>query len=404
MEIDDSGSNGSRAPVWANPLGIVLPAKPTDGTSKTTMAKPSASDNPENSLFEIKTDRDSRAATGWRTTDGRIVTKYSAIAGCGEIFALQDGKSYRLGKKISIDDINDIAVLSFVDEAPPAKGLSTGRNYVLGERVKATANREEQTKHGRLSNVIKREDIFHGSLLLPVNSSTLTDARLFATTNLIETTNLHSAWIGSPVVNRDGLVIGMMDTNPGKSDSQYLTPVQKINDLLAQKSDQSKFTVHTGYESGFGKYFRDWNRSPGRAAFASLEPAGRLVGTLLFAQNPAGYPSNASLTIGLAAITALTGYRTYKDYQGFTGATNGRDTAYYSNALVGDAGALLGVGLGWASLLYPKLRAASVSLALSGTLVRLWSEVIPNKFVVKDIERRDGTNRPPFSPVHYRHR
>jgi hypothetical protein len=91
------------------------------------------------------------------------LSPYSAIAECGEIFAVQNGKRYRIGKDMRIDDINDIAVLSFVD-APPktSTGLATGKTHLLGDRVQSVSNNREQPGwNGKLSNVLKREDVTH---------------------------------------------------------------------------------------------------------------------------------------------------------------------------------------------------------------------------------------------------
>lgn len=69
------------------------------------------------SIYKVRADH--ATGTGWVGPDGRLVTNYHVIMGKREITAEDNqGRVYRLGKDVAIDDVNDLAALGFVDGPP----------------------------------------------------------------------------------------------------------------------------------------------------------------------------------------------------------------------------------------------------------------------------------------------
>jgi hypothetical protein len=92
-----------------------LPANSTNSKGDSASEKLLADSS--GSIFKIQADN--TTAVGWVGPDGRLITNYHAIMGKREITAEdKHGKVYRLGNEIAIDDVKDLAALSFVDGTP----------------------------------------------------------------------------------------------------------------------------------------------------------------------------------------------------------------------------------------------------------------------------------------------
>ena len=121
-------------PTAAGRSNLDLPANSTSCEGDSACEKLLADSS--GSIFKIQADN--TTAVGWVGPDGRLITNYHAIMGKREITAEdKHGKVYRLGKDIAIDDVKDLAALSFVDGTPKgAKPLELASSEPqAGDRV-----------------------------------------------------------------------------------------------------------------------------------------------------------------------------------------------------------------------------------------------------------------------------
>ncbi len=352
------------------------------------------------SIFKIVTDTSlSGPGTGWRAPDGRIVTDFDAIKGASEIFAEQDGKRYKIGKTIKIDDINNLAVLDFVDKPPDTPCLSLRKAVpVPGEKIFAPRyNRGTfEVEHGSFTRAILQSE-YRSAGGWPLSRETqfdsreLGDALDFAKRPLYEST----VWLcvhgnGGPILSADNQVLGSLTMSNGKH--SYAVPRQKIDELLAQKEGDEKFKIQTGYENGFQKYWNNLSRCPQSAIWDTANVG---HGALAIAAMKYG-PREAKIA-GSALLGVFSAMRLFEDYSAYSGQTNNLDRKKFGLALVADTATTAGLGLFAAGLRYTPLRAVGLGLAVAGMAGRLATEIVPNHFVIQDIKRTDGDPRPPFS-------
>ncbi len=348
-------------------------------------------------IFQIETDRG--GGTGFRSPDGKIVTSLHVISGNSEIFAAIDGKRYRVGKNVQIDDINDLAVMEFVDSPPSTnKPLSLAKAPPVAEQPITAVGRpgKELVQSGvEFKREIKQEDyrsLFgrHPAVSVATSTKELSDALLFANRPLLELSkDVSYGMSGGPVIANNGEVVGV--TVLGNWSNAYAIPVEKVIELLGRKPEESKFVVTSGYENGLQKYVRDWERAPGIAAETTVVGAGTVLGLAAVASRM-GPPSLMMLAPGV-------GYRTMTDLSGFHGSTNNLDRTYYAAALAADAFSVGGTALCAASYFSPRLRPIGIAMTTAGLAGRLGCELLPNHFVIQRIQRRDGDPRKPFLPA-----
>jgi hypothetical protein len=340
------------------------------------------------------------AGTAFRVADGRLVTAFHNIHGCSEIFASQGDKYYRVGKNIQIDDINGLAVLEFVDSAPPQpKGVlaPTQRSLTPKEFTSIAGSDflgKPSVEYGQFRKQLVEEDsprtfssVIGAWLRTPalLKSRELSDAQLFARRPLLELVPaVSSSMAGGPVLSERGEIMGL--TLKSTAQKSYAIPGEKVSQLLAGKPEDSKFIITSGYENGVQKYLRDWERD---RCSALLETGKIAVKTLSLAGVVSGRPS--LLWLAIASDT----YQIVKDANGLKGATNNRDKWYYGAALSADALTYAGMMM-WA---FPRTSGIGKAVYGAGLVGRTACELIPNKYVIQKIERRDGDLRPPFVPT-----
>ncbi len=371
--------------------------EPMEKTEKTGAGSGTKPKNPllddyTDEIFKIKTLFGS--GTAIRSPDGRLVTSYSLIKDSSEIIAEQNGKRYRVGKNMKVDDINDLVVLDFVDAPPRSKKpiVLSGRSLDVGENVSILSKEELGTRsiHATFGRKIKQENcpIKSESASFEFTPENLQDTNQFANRSLLQLeTSQETGQCGDPVY-RKGELLGIVTQVDGKK--SFAIPAEAVKNLLDQSP--SKFLVTTGYESGVGKTLRDLRRSP-------LEGGASMLGALPMLLSHAGMTSSLRHASFIVIPTGLlTLARARDEYQDFKGSTNLRDSIYYGSALTFDSINLAGLSLFEVSLFAPRLRPLSIGIATVGMVGRFGCEFIPNRYVVKDITRSDGDKRPPFTP------
>lgn len=159
-----------------------------------------------------------------------------------------------------------------------------------------------------------------------------------------------------------------------------------MSDLLNEDPLRSKYIVSGGYESGLLKYYRDWERAPGTALLNTIEPAAY---GLSFAACSAKW---AAPLRGPAAACLSTGlfFQSAQDFAGLIRSTNQADTWYHGAALAADFTGFSGANV--ALFCHPRGRVLATLLMGIGLAGRGACELIPNRYVVQSIHRRDGTS------------
>lgn len=350
-------------------------------------------------LFKIVTDTSiSGPGTGWMGPDGRIVTSLGAIMNANELYAERDGKRYKLGKSIKIDDINNLAVLEFVDKVPdvPRFALAT-KPPRIGESVSSPsiAHGNAVVKAGTISGIMEQSRYRRANggplkLELDADPAVLEDAMTFSRRPLLESTVCHFGnFAGAPLVS-NGEVLGILTMTNGTS--SYAIPAEKISRLLDLHEQDGKFKIETGYENGFQMFWNNLQRCPESAASDLVR-----VGHGAWAVVGMATKVKQARIAGAGLAGLYCGMITYEDYCGFAGQTNERDRNKFAMSLASDAVTTGGVALFVAGLRCSPLRSAGLGIAVAGMVGRLACELVPNHFVIKEFSRKDGSSRPPFA-------
>lgn len=385
------------------PRSIDQPLNQTTELPPTVNEQP-LSDQYNQHIFSIVSQRGS--GSGFRAPDGRIVTNLQLVEGGGEVFAVQNGKRYKLGKNVAIDDVNGLAVLGFVDVQPPGtSGLPlASRRLEASVPISIVGYHERKATQvfGEFTKLIPQEDYrgYFGAqqITSQVSIKQLSDAVEYAKRPLLEVRFRSGTFapLGAAIVSK-GEVQGIM-TDLSNWSGSYAIPVEKIATLVEQKPENSKFVQAGQYESGLQKYVSDLTRAPGTALQDSFLPGAALAGFVGMRRLPIGPPANAYTGFGrvglLGASTALIGSR---DLHGFLSSTNVLDTGYFGSALAADGVSLSGAAIWARSLSHPKLRPLALGVTALGLTGRLGCELIPNKYVLQAPVRTDGDSRKPFS-------
>lgn len=349
---------------------------------------------PDSNTFQIVCER--RTGSGWRAADGRIVTSFSVIEGGREIFAVQNGRRYRLGGNVQIDDIANLAVLEFIDGAPSDSGgvrLATSRP-ANGDSVTVTAS--SVSGAATAVRMATRADIRQYAdsplrMTVPFDSPTLKDALAYVEKPVLELkmqTRLDGL-AGALASNSAGEAVGIVDRQ-GSKGTPFVVPAGAISELLNRKPEESKFEVAATYENGLQRYLRDWSRAPGRALMSTAWPVGTaLMQTCyIFGKTPVDPHGLGPLVF----LSTLVGYRTFSDLSGLSSSTGERDRLYYKSAVATDAVTVFGLLTG----ALPNMRRLAIGATLLGLGARAACELIPNKYAIQSVTRRDGNSRPPF--------
>lgn len=353
----------------------------------------------ESSGSMVRIEADSETGTGWVGPDGRVLTDWHVVAGRRSVNALAaDGKVYKLGKDIAIDDAHDIAALGFVDKAPAAKGLS------FPDKIPSPGDGALMLSHPHgLSLHLSIGSFRHGvnlgkqfeesaggkqrleSYLSKYPVGIRGDAAEYYRRS-IDVYALGGApgSSGGAIFDSEGKVEGLLEMgNPSKSGEIGALPIRYADALLKQTPEQRKFDITTGYETGAGYFVR---RTIGednlhRAVHLGI-PAAGIYGLSKFA---------VSQTSGKLATLAGLGYLAYDSYSNYDElkrSTSWRDTLHGALASSGDF--LIGAGL---ASKFVKTAGTIGTAALGlGVALRAGAELVPNHYAIKEIKRKDGAS------------
>ncbi len=343
-------------------------------------------------IFRLLTDKGT--GTAFRGPDGRLITTYRNIATCTELFAEQDGKKYRVGKNLIIDDVNDLAVMEFVDQPPPSNRTLTvsqqrsiepaanlnavgfgGRNNFRFEQSNVQVSREIQQRHF--------ENDARTGFRLVSNDNEAADATSFLQRPLLKLTNDVSTLQGGPIISQHGEVVGVNVVGNGKHGGAI--PANKLADLLALELSQSAFTITSGYETGISTYIRVWQQWPGRQAARHIPP---VIGIAMatFSKNPGFVMPGAILLLSQLS----------SDLDGRKSSIGNLERNHFGIAAAADVSSLIGLALG---CIKSKWRPLGLTMAAGGLAVRAATELMPYRYTIQKTQRKDGDNRRPFDPT-----
>ncbi len=346
----------------------------------------------------VKIENGLTSGTGWIAPDGRVVTAYHVIKSATEIFAItQDGKRHRLGGRVSIDDIGDLAALEFVDAIPNAVRLPVGTSLTTGADVRTIGHPGGWSLHlseGKFKNAstILGNALANG--MSPpdkrfTNPLDIADYQTFLNSNImVSEIPCRKGNSGGPIFNDRNEVVSVCSM--GKDGTLLGPSPERLSAFLQKNPADEKFQNSGYYTNGFSLYLTALERQPlvtlGESAFAGFAAYGfkRLT-------------PKAGVTIRSCATTLALPYvsaQTYFDATGYLGSTNDRDSWKYGLATVADTAMVAGL-VGAALFRNPRLHFASKALMGAGALARLSTEVIPNHYVL-DISRTNGDTRAPF--------
>ncbi len=349
------------------------------------------------SIFKIYSDRFYQG-TGWVGADGRLITDFHVVDGKRELIAESaDGKIYKLGKDLAIDDVNDLAAVGFVGPRPEnARPLPVSLETPKpGDRVSLLSHPGGDPLSLSQGTFIDAVDGLYG-----LQDKTRAEARLksqLATAPQALQSDLSQFFLrqmdlsavigapgssGGPLFDKAGRVFSVLDKgspNPTVKEIQA-TPAQHVNDLISQPLQSRKFQISSGYETGIQTRLQRFARED--LLHSAIDAGVPLGGSAFLARTFLKAGSvKTNLVAGLFA--AGDGYYQYKSVKG---STNWRDTVAGGLGLAGDS--LMATGL------LPVAGSVKMALFGAGAALRLGSELVPNHYVIKDVRRTDGTTTP----------
>lgn len=353
------------------------------------------------SVFKIHTD--SIGGTGWLGPDGKVNTDFHVVSGAREITAeTSDGKLYKLGKDIAIDDVHDAVSLGFVDAAP-----ENVKRLEITDEKPGSAQTVTLLSHPRGEPLKISQGQYVGALpsalemngkpgspeslskwLAGAPESLRADLEQFVKRPLdLSRVQGDRGSSGAPLFDSQGRVYSVLDVTKGDG-SQVIggTPAGVFRDLLKQSPNERKFAITSGYEPGLSYYPHRFMQEDNLHRFfhAGLPVVG-MAGLGRMALSP-GASKVAALT-----GTAYLGYSVYTDTKELRHSTNWRDTVHGSLSLAGDG--LLAGGL--TSKFLSRAGSLGVAALAAGAVLKVGAELVPNHYSIQEIKRKDGTNSPP---------
>ncbi len=353
----------------------------------------------------FKIEADDVTGTGWLVDANTIVTSYHVIQGQRNITAIgQDGKRYRLGKEVTFDYKNDVAILTFVGDPPnlgppieraPNSNLKPEDSlFTVGHPGGGTATygtgkyRYHTTWKDWLSLEADSKPKFPRERMLREMAELTPE--LLARPLVVSTTDTTHGSSGGPITNSDGQVIAIVTQHSSANDLRYNVPVEKVNSIVGGRFDLSKFDRADGYyEPNLLTHLKRADHAPFSFMIDNIGLAAGVYGSSkLF-----GYTNDfMSLISRKGALTggafgaALLTYVSYNDADGLYRSTNHRDSIKYGLSLGADAT----IAGGLVSRYLSVLRSSGVdrtgkigkALLLGGLAARVACELIPNNFVV----------------------
>lgn len=338
------------------------------------------------------------SGTGWVGPDGRVVTAYHVIKGATELFAItKDGRRYRLGGRVSIDDVGDLAALEFVDAAPNLRRLPVGIEAKPGSDVRTIGHPGGAPLHLSEGKFTRTSTLLQNATELgkpvPVKSfSNALDAedfrRFLNSPMMISEIPIRKGNSGGPVFNARNEVVSVCSMG---GDGYLLAPSpERMSAFLNCKPGEEPFQNAGYHTNGFSAFLTRLERQPLSTALDSAFAAFAAYGVQRF-QPKSGIAIRSCAT---ALVLPYLGGQTYFDMKGYLGSTSSMDSWKYGLATVADSAMILGLA-GAAITRNPKIMLASKAICAGGALGRLATEAIPNRYVL-DVSRTNGDTRAPF--------
>lgn len=340
------------------------------------------------------------SGTGWIGPDGRVVTAYHVIKGATELFAVTaDGHRHRLGGRVSIDDVADIAMLEIVGSSTDARRLTVAAKPAQpNESVRTLGHPAGLSLHlseGNFAQNSSMEEVLQAAGKA-VPRQVFFDSREKASYDQFITMKWHLSRLpcrpgnsGGPIFNSRDEVFSLCSMG---RDGVVLSPEHgRLVAVLGRTPADEPFINNGQYVNGFTRMMLKAERQPlqlaAEGAFASFAALG------LREFRPRS--SNLQRGLGTALVLPYVAGQGYFDVSGYLGSTSSADSTYYGLASLADAGMLTGLA-GTALSRLPHVQRAFKITALAGAGARAACEFMPNHYVL-NLERADKRDpRPPF--------
>ncbi len=369
------------------------------------------------SVFKIQAD--STTAVGWVGPDGRLITNYHAIMGKREITAEdKHGKVYRLGKEIAIDDVKDLAALSFIDGTPkgvrhldlttsePQAGdqvrlLSPRYGWVghkLGEKPDEKLDQSVEMSPAtfvRKQIMVDSYDAGSSRKLIAENraqgriekDSLLRDQEAFLGQTMFDFKIAGKlGYSGTPLFDKTGKVVSMTSNKVFQDNHQWSIPASSVSNLLYESQSQPKFKVTSGYETGVSNSI---NRLHGEDKLRAISDTLLNVGGLCSIARVALGGTNSTL---LRAGAMYLAGKSFQDGKALYASTNKRDVLANGLAIAGDATLVASL----AARYIPAAKNLSPALLGIGVSLKAGAEFVPNHYTIQHIKRINLDPRLPF--------
>ncbi len=334
---------------------------------------------------------------------GTVVTDAHVVLGGRELYVVdKEGKRFK-AKLEKLDDINDLAVLSTVGQkvSTPYLQLADNSNLQKDQPIWGIGHpqglrpayispgyyRFQSTKITELMNINERQA---AEFLFAVSASK-TPEELKEVKAAVERPLMHGRVhleqgnSGGPVIDKDGKVVGVSDQVAREDYSQsYYNRVEELKNLVGQKDPKFKFSY--GYEpTGWAQqHLIDWqNDKPMAAAMLGIGAGSGYLGYRVINRYP-----KAGLVVGLmGAVNAI------DDGSAYLNSTDSRDSWKYGLSTLADLTTIAGS----VATVVPKAKTFGLVAMGVGIAGRMATDFIENRLVLSDIQRTDGTYRPPFN-------
>ncbi len=336
--------------------------------------------------------------------DGLVATNAHVALRRRELFVTTEGKAYR-ARLVAADDVKDVALLRLEGFQPQqARPVTVGdsrqlhmddRIFALGHPngVRATyispGSYQERTS---LLGVYIQENGQHSTLsaVEAIHHRTTPEEFVDFKTNLTQDVlagrvNIRHGSSGGPLLDGGGRTVGMARTIlNGDRSAAYFLPIEDVTSTM--NSDKTTFRFNYEHQpSPLAKnYMYLWSNSPVAAT----------VGTgVVGAAGYGGYrllrhsPRAMGAALGAYGAASLT-----NDASTFLASTNERDAWKYGLSTLSDA-AIVG---GSVASFFPRTRAVGRWAMTLGVGGQIGSSFVPNRLVLSDVSRTDGSSRAPF--------
>ncbi len=357
-----------------------------------------AADYPDQRSYSLGT------GSGFYVDDkGTVVTDAHVVLGGRELYVVdKDGRRFK-AKLEKMDDINDLAILSTVGQkvATPYLKLAEsshlqkdqpiwGLGHPQGLRpayISPGYYRFQSNKLTELMNINEKQAAeFVTEMSLSKTPEELKEVKAALGRPLMHgRVHLEQGNSGGPVVDKEGKVVGISDQVAREDYSQsYYNRVEELKDLLGQKDPKFKFSY--AYEpSGWAQqHLIDWkNDKPMATAMVGIAAGSGYLGYRVVNRFP-------KLGLGVGLISAV---NAVEDSSAFLNSTDSRDSWKYGLATAAD---LTTIG-GSVATMIPKAKTLGLAAMGVGIVGRMATEFIENRLVLTDMQRTDGSYRPPFN-------